>query len=216
LLSILSLVAAALLPLAANSQGFPFHRHHQHNTVETAAPAETGEASPYKYDAYLGFGYTSLNMVNGSRYGLMGAELAVTRYWGKHLGLVADGAVYEHPVSTPVVVGYTQSPTVDVVLFGPVFEAKFIGNTSIFARGLLGGEHVGGFNQSPNISFAGGAGVGMDYKLSNRLLLRAAGDDIASSFTLIGTPAVPNPGANGLSPNRTRSSRATFGVVYKF
>ncbi len=103
----------------------------------------------------------------------------------------------------------TQTPTVDVVLFGPVFEARFFGKSSIFGRALLGGEHTGGFNQSPSISFAGGAGIGMDYKLSQRLLLRAAGDDIASSFTLIN----PQP---GYSPNRTRSSRATFGIVYKF
>jgi len=205
LLSILAIVAAALLPLAANSQGFLYHLRHREKT-ETP---EVNEPSPYKYDAYVGFGYTSLNQVNGSRYGLMGAELAVTRYWGKHLGLFADGAAYVHPVSSPVVVGLTQSPTVDMVLFGPVFEAKLYGNFSLFGRGLLGGEHTGGFNQSPNISLAGGVGVGMDYKLSQRLLLRAAGDDIASSFTLI------NP-QSYYSPHRTRSSRATFGVVYKF
>jgi hypothetical protein len=196
--SILALLAAALLPLAAFSQVAPDHK------ASNAEGADT-----YKYDAYLGVGYTSLNMINGSRYGEIGAELAVTRYWGKHLGLVADGATYVHPVSSPEVVGLTQTPTVDTVLFGPVFEAKFFGKTSIFVRGLLGGEHVGGFNQTPNISLAGGAGAGMDYKLSNRLLLRAAGDDIASSFTLI------NP-QTGYSPNRTRSSRATFGIVYKF
>ena len=211
LLSILAIVAAALLPLAANSQGFfPFH-HHQHNTVETAAPAETEETSPFKYDAYIGYGYTSLNQVNGSRYGLEGAELAVTRYWGKHLGLIADGAAYLHPLESPVVTGLTISPTVDVVLFGPVFEAKFYGHTSLFGRGLLGAEHTGGTKQTPNISLAGGVGIGMDYQLGPRLFLRAAGDDIASSFSLINnTPQL------ALSPHRTRSSRATFGIVYKF
>ncbi len=193
------MVPAALLSLAATGQVAPAHK---------SANAERGENS-YKYDAYIGFGYTSLNQVNGSRYGLMGAELAVTRYWGKHLGLIADGATYMHPVSTPVVEGLTQSPTVDVVLFGPVFEAKFFGKTSIFGRGLLGAEHINGFNQAPSVSLAGGAGIGMDYKLGPRLSLRAAGDDIASSFTLIN----PLP---GYSPHRTRSSRATFGVVYRF
>jgi hypothetical protein len=51
----------------------------------------------------------------------------------------------------------------------------------------------------------------MDYKLGPHLALRAAGDDIASSFSLIG-----NNSQLALSPHRTRSSRATFGVVYKF
>jgi hypothetical protein len=51
----------------------------------------------------------------------------------------------------------------------------------------------------------------MDYKLSQHLSLRAAGDDIMSSFSLINnTPEL------AYSPHRTRSSRATFGVVYKF
>jgi hypothetical protein len=204
LLPILALVAAALLPLAANSESILFH-HHQREKNETP---EVNEPT-FKYDAYVGFGYTSLNQINGSRYGLEGAELAVTRYWGKHLGLFADGAAYMHPVSSPVVANDTQTPSVDVVLFGPVFEAKLYENLSLFGRGLLGGEHTGGFGQSPSVSLAGGVGVGMDYKLSRRLLLRAAGDDIASSFTLIN----PQP---GYSPNRTRSSRATFGIVYKF
>ena len=192
------MVAAALLPLAATGQVAPSHK---------SSNAEGSDT--YKYDAYVGGGYTSLNQVNGSRYGLIGAELAVTRYWGKHIGLIADGAAYMHPVSSPVVENSTVSPTVDVVLIGPVFEAKLYGNTSVFGRALLGAEHTGGFNQSPTISFAGGAGIGMDYKLSQHLLLRAAGDDIASSFTLIN----PQP---GYSPHRTRSSRATFGIVYKF
>ncbi len=63
LFSILAMLAAALLPLAATSQVFPIHK-------DKAAAAEG--ADTYKYDAYVGFGYTSLNQVNGSRYGLMG------------------------------------------------------------------------------------------------------------------------------------------------
>ncbi len=81
----------------------------------------------------------------------------------------------------------------------------------IFGRALLGGEHTGGTSQTPNISVAGGVGVGMDYKLSNRLFLRAAGDDIASSFSDIN-----NSPELAYSPHRTRSSRATVGIVYKF
>jgi hypothetical protein len=45
-----------------------------------------------------------------------------------------------------------------------------------------GGAHTGGESMPPNISFAGGMGLGLDYKLSPRFALRASGDDIASSF----------------------------------
>ena len=195
LLSILAMVPAALLSLAATSQVVPAHK---------SANAGEGESS-YKYEGYIGYGYTSINQVNGSRYGLQGAELSLTRDWGKHFGIIADGAYYKYPLKS----GNPGNPSVDALLFGPVFHAKFFGHTSIFGRAMLGGEHSGGEHQTPNISFAGGVGIGMDYKLSRRLLLRAAGDDIASSFTLIN----PQP---GYSPNRTRSSRATFGIVYKF
>jgi opacity protein-like surface antigen len=206
LFSILAMVSAALMPLAAVSQVAPIHK---------IAPAEGTETS-YKYEIYAGYGYTSLNQVNGSRYGLQGPELSVTRDFGKHIGIIADGAYYKYPLSRPVVLGLTNSPVVDSVLVGPVFHANIWGNYSGFVQVLLGGIHTGGYNQAPNVSFAGGVGGGMEYKVSQHLAIRAAGDDIASSFTVIGTPAVPDPAASGLSPHRTRSSRATFGVVYKF
>jgi hypothetical protein len=63
---------------------------------------------------------------------------------------------------------------------------------------------------TPNISFAGGAGGGLEYKLSPHFALRASGDDIASSFSVTGNTT----GAN--SPNMRRNSRGTIGVVYKF
>ena len=80
-------------------------------------------------------------------------------------------------------------------------------------------QHTGGVNAYPNISFAGGVGVGIDYKLSSHLSLRASGDDIASSFV---APVYPAGSGNACttnsncSPNEHRSSRAAFGVVYKF
>lgn len=205
------MVPAALMPLAAVSQV----EVGQVDRIHKIAPAE-GTESSYKYEIYAGYGYTSLNQVNGSRYGLQGPELSVTRNFGKHIGIIADGAYYKYPLSKPVVLGLTNAPVVDSVLLGPVFRANIWGKYSGFVQVLLGGIHTGGYNQSPNVSFAGGAGGGMEYKVSQHLAIRAAGDDIASSFTVIGTPSVPDPAASGLSPHRTRSSRATFGVVYKF
>jgi hypothetical protein len=185
------------MPLAATCQVTP---------ARGSRSADRGD-EPYKWEAFAGFGYTSLNQVNQSRSGLMGANLSITRDWGKYFGLTADGAYYKYAI----VSGNPGKPSVDAVLFGPVVHGQLFGKLSGFAHGLLGGEHTGGENQTPNISFAGGIGGGMEYKLGPRLSLRASGDDIASSFSLINnTPAL------GYSPHLHWNSRAAFGVVYRF
>jgi len=51
--------------------------------------------------------------------------------------------------------------------------------------------------------------VGLDYKLTDHLGLRAYGDDIGSSFTL-------TPYQLGDSPHRHFNARASVGVTYKF
>ena len=201
LLSFLAVVPAALMPLAAASQVAP---------VRGSRSASQGESS-YKYEVFAGYGYTSLNQVNQSRSGLQGVNLSVTRDWGKYFGITADGGYYRFPISHPIVVGSTLTPSVDTVLLGPVVRAEVWGKFSGFAHGLLGGEHTGGENQTPNISFAGGAGGGLEYKLGPRLSVRASGDEIASSFSLTG-----NSPALGYSPHRHWNSRASFGVVYRF
>ena len=197
LLSILAVIPAALMPLAAASQVVP---------ARGSRSASQGEAS-YKYEIFAGYGYTSLNQVNLSRSGLQGVNLSVTRDWGKYFGVTADGAYYKYPLTT----GNPGDPSVDAVLFGPVVRAELYGKVSGFAHGLLGGEHSGGERQTPNISFAGGAGGGLEYKLGPRLSLRASGDEIASSFSLIN-----NSKALGYSPHKHWNSRASFGVVYRF
>jgi hypothetical protein len=196
LVSILAVVAAALLPLAATSQIAP----------ERQKRPEQAE-SPYKWEAFAGYGYTSLNQVNQSRYGLQGVNLSLTRDWGRYFGITADGAYY----STPIATGNPGKPIVDVVLFGPVLHANLYGHVDGFFHVLLGGEHTGGESQTPNISFAGGAGGGLEYRLSQRFAVRASGDDIASAFSLIN-----NTKALAYSPHMRRNSRATFGVVYRF
>ena len=198
---ILAVVPAALLPLAATSQ---IARPHK------AATAEEGEPS-YKYEIFAGYGYTSLNQVNQSRSGLQGVNLSVTRDWGKYFGITAEGAFYKYPITTPVVEGTTLKPSVDSVLFGPVFHAPLYGHISGLVHVLLGGEHTAGASMTPNISFAGGAGGGLEYKLNKHFSLRATGDDIAASFSVTG-----NTQSLGYSPHVTRNSRATFGAVYKF
>lgn len=196
LLSILAVVPAVFMPLAATSQ------------IAPDRPARTEQAVPaYKWEAYAGYAYTSLNQVNQSRYGLQGVSLALTRDWGKYFGITAEGAAYTRPVSS----GNPGNPSVDTVLFGPVVHFNIFEHIDGFFHVLGGGEHSGGESQTPNISFAGGAGGGLDYKLSSHFAVRVYGDDIAQSFSLRG-----NTKALAYSPHVTRNPGASFGVVYKF
>jgi len=208
--SILAIVAASFMPLAATSQ--LIHARH------SEAPAEKPVAA-HKYEVFAGYGYTSMNQVNQSRYGLQGVNVSVTRDWGRFFGITADGAFYRYPLSTPAITNSTLTPTLDAVLLGPVLHANLFRRYDAFFRVLLGGEHIGGVNAYPDLSFAGGVGVGLDYKLTSHFSLRASGDDIASSFV---APVYPAGSGNactttsGCSPHMRRSSRASFGVVYKF
>ena len=189
------MVPAALMPLATIGQ------------VASAPESPSAERTEptYKNQVFAGFGYTSLNQVNQSRYGLEGVNLAYIRDFGQYFGLTADGVAYTRSVAA----GNPGDPKVDALLLGPVLHAPLFGKISGFVHVLLGVEHTGGENQRPNISFAGGMGGGLDYRLTQRFFLRASGDDIASSFT------VNNP-APGDSPHERWNSRATIGVVYKF
>lgn len=206
LLSILAMVPALFLPLAAHSQ------LNSDDTTDTTPAAQT--ASSYKYEVFAGWGYTSLNQVNQSRYGLQGVNLSVTRDWGKYFGVTADGAFYSAPLISSSD-GNPGSPSVDSVLMGPVFHGHLFGRYSGFFRVLLGGEHTGGENATPTISFAGGVGGGMEYQLSPRFSLRASGDDIASSFSANANSASCSTGAD-CSAHMRRNSRAAFGLVYRF
>jgi hypothetical protein len=102
---------------------------------------------------------------------------------------------------------------------GPVLHANLYGHLDGFFHVLLGGEHTGGESAYPKLSFAGGVGAGLEYKLNPHFALRASGDDIASSFV---APVYPAGSGNvctttsNCSPHERRSSRASFGLVYKF
>ena len=198
LLSILAMVPAALMPLAAASQTAP-------------ASGERAEAS-YKYEVYAGYAYTSLNQVNQSRYGLQGVDASVTRDFGKYFGITADGAFYKYPLNTG---GNSASnpgtPTVDLVLLGPVLHAPLYDRVSGFIDVLLGGEHTGGENMTPKVAFAGGFGGGLEYKMSRRISLRASGNRIGSEFSFTG-----NSTSLGNSPHKTWNANATVGAIYHF
>ena len=206
LFSILALFVAAFLPLTAFSK----HIHARHHET---APAEK-PASIHKYELALGYGYTSLNQVYQSRYGLQGVDASVTRDWGRFFGLTADGAYYKYPLrhATP---GNPGNPSVDALLFGPVLHAKLFGHVDVLAHALLGGEHTGGENATPNVSFAGGVGAGIDYNLSRHFSMRFLGDDIRSSFSANANSSSCGTGSN-CSAHAHGNSRAAFSIVYKF
>ncbi len=186
-------VAALVLPFAAHSQIAP----------ERSPSRAT--AQDYKYQAFVGGGYTSLNQVSQSNSGLLGVTVAVTRDWGKYFGITLDGGHYQWVASR----ANPQSASVNLYLAGPEFHAPLYEKLGIFVHGLIGAAHTGGVSIRPGESFAGGIGMGMDYKLGSRFGVRLYGDDIGSSFTL-------TPYQSGFSPHRRFNARASFGLTYKF
>ena len=193
LLSFLTTVMTFSMPVAATCQIAP----------DRVPNAPTGPV--YKYAAYVGWGYTSLNQVSQSRSGLQGVSYGLGRNFNDHIGVIVDGGHYQWNVSST----NAGNPTVDLFLAGPEFRANVYGKFDMFARGLIGGAHTGGLSIRPDVSVAGGLGIGVDYNKTARWAFRVYGDDIASSFTL--TPFQP-----GFSPHMRWNARAGVGVVYHF
>ena len=67
LLSILAVASALVVPMAAVGQ------------IAPEKPPKDVTGPVYKYEAYVGYGYTSLNQVSLSRSGLQGVSASVTR-----------------------------------------------------------------------------------------------------------------------------------------
>ena len=184
---------AVLMPLAAMSQ----------IVVEKEPTQPTGPV--YKYRVFAGWGYTSINQVSGSRSGLQGVDVSITRDWGRLFGLTAQGGHYAWTVTS----ANQYKASVDMFLAGPELHGNFYGPIDGFIHGLMGVVHTGDVAISPSASFAGGVGMGMDYKISPKMAIRLYGDDIASSFTVV--PYQP-----GYSPHRRWNAHAGFGLVYRF
>ena len=200
LFSILAVVSAAIMPIVAAGQVTP----------ASGSGSADQSTNTYKYQAFVGFGYTSLNQVNQSRYGLMGEKVAVNRDFGKHFAVTAIGSYYKYPTGKGGG-GNPGDPSVYSALAGPEFRANLYGRFDGMVHGLLGIEHTGGESMTPTISFAGGFGGGIIYNLSQRFALRASGDRVGASFSLRNnTPAL------GYSPHLHWNARGEFGVVYRF
>ena len=194
-LSCLAVVAASFLPLAAAAQ------------VAPDKPAKVSDEPVYKWHAYAGMGYTSLNHVNNSRHGLLGVTVAGTRDFGRYFGLTAEGSYFRWATSS----GNPGDPSVSQILAGPEVHFPLFEKWTAFGHGLIGGVHSGGESQLPNISFAGGGGGGIDYQITPRVSIRSWGDVIYQSFSLRGATA-----ANAYSTHMSHNPQAAVGVSYRF
>jgi hypothetical protein len=193
LLSVLAPIFACLIPSAARCQVAP----------ERTPTLPTGPV--YKNTGYLGWGYTSLNQVNGSRSGLQGIVGGYTRNFGDHFGVTAEYGNYPWDVTAQ----NAGNPSVSMLLVGPVVHANLYEKLSGFARGWGGYVHTGGVSIQPDYSFAGGVGLGLDYNRTPRWGFRFSGDIIGSAFTLV-------PYQTGFSTHTSWNARGGVGVLYHF
>jgi len=174
-----------------------------------AAPSPT-QAAPTKYEAYVGVAYSRLRQVPISFSGLVGGKASVARDFGKYFQLMGSGDYYR------IGTGHKSlpnpgNPSIYTFMVGPAVHATIYENLSGQFFAELGGEHTGGENMTPSISFAGGFGGGLAYSLGHNLGLQLTGDRVGASFSLPGnTPQL------AYSTNRTWNARVTFGAVYHF
>jgi hypothetical protein len=201
LLAMLAVISAVTFSVPASAQV----------DREPKGPTADNVDADLKWEAYAGLAYTSLNNVTRSRYGLIGVKAGVTRDFGRFFGLTAEGSYYKYAVFASAGNPNPGDPRLTSWLAGPVIHADIYGKFSGFIHGLVGVEHSGGESQIPDTSFAGGFGGGMEYKVNQRLSLRATGDDIGASFSPINnTPAL------GYSAHRSWNPQASLSVVYHF
>jgi hypothetical protein len=170
------------------------------------APPPPAAPGP-KYEAKVGYGYSTINQVNQSRYGLQGVEASVARYWGKHFAVVLLGDEYKWATSQ----GNPGKPSILSFLAGPQLRMNIFGPVDGFFRGTIGAEHTGGESETPNYSFAGGIGGGIDIAVNRRFAVRISGDRIGASFSEANNSSLLN-----YSPHRTWNTRASIGVLYRF
>jgi hypothetical protein len=196
---LLTIVAGALAGLLAPAA------HAQVTSTPEAPPPPA--AAPLKYEVSVGFGYSTINQLNQSRYGLQGIEASAARYWGRHFAMVLLGDEYKWATSK----GNPGNPSIVSILVGPQFRMNIVGPVDGFFRGTMGAEHTGGENMTPDFSFAGGIGGGIDIAVNRRFAVRISGDRIGASFSVANnSPSV------SYSPHLTWNTRASLGVIYRF
>ncbi len=194
----LGVAGVALTALPAASQVNP-----------EAAPGPQ-QAAPFKYEAFVGFAYSRLRQVPVSYSGLLGGKATVARDWGKYFQLMGSGDYYRIGTGHKGLPN-PGNPSIYTFLVGPALHATLYENLSGVFFGEVGGEHTGGEQMTPSISFAGGFGGGLAYSLNSKFAVQLTADRVAASFSLPN-----NSSQQAYSTNRTWNARATFGVLYRF
>lgn len=198
----LILAGAALMPLAATGQVAP---------EQDSGPGDQSTV-PLKYEVFAGYAYTSLNQVNLSRFGLSGGQLGLTRNWGRYFGLAGKVDYYRYGLDIKGGGVNPGDPSVYSFMVAPEIHGyNLIGKFGAVLFGELGGEHTGGEQMTPTISFSGGIGGGATYSINQHLGLRLVGDRIGESFSVSG-----NTPSQALSSHKTWDPRFAFGVTYRF
>jgi hypothetical protein len=192
-------VAAALAPLAAAGQVNP----------DAGKGSGQGETT-YKYEAYLGGAYSRFRQDTESYSGLVGGKASLARDWGKYFQLIASADYYRIGTGHPNIPS-PGNASMYTFMIGPGVHANLYGNLGGVVFAEVGGEHTGGEEMVPSISFAGGFGGGLTYSLLSNIAVQLTGDRVGASFSLPGANA-----QNGYSTHRTWNARATLGVVYRF
>jgi hypothetical protein len=166
--------------------------------------------APPRYEVFAGVAYTRFRQAPVSYSGLIGGKVTVARDWGKYFQLMGSGDYYKLGIGRGGIPN-KGNPSIYTFLVGPAIHATLYENLSGVIFGEIGGEHTGGENITPSISFAGGFGGGLAYSLSRNFAVQLTGDRVAASFSLPNnTPQLSN------STIRTWNARGTFGIVYRF
>jgi len=175
-----------------------------------AAPGPTPSGPAQKYEVFAGFAYSRFRQATVSYSGLMGGKVTLARDWGKYFQLMGAVDYYRIGTGHPGLQSYGD-PSVYSVLVGPAIHATLYENLSGSFFGELGGEHTGGMDMTPSISFAGGFGGSLIYNLGHNFAAQLTGDRVGASFSLPNnTPQLAN------STHRTWNARGAVGLVYHF
>jgi len=178
--------------------------------VNPEATLSGDQASPYKYEVYAGYAYTSLKQINLSRHPLQGGKIALTRDFGKYFMLTGSYDYLRVPLGSGGLKN-PGNPSIYSFLVSPGVHAEIYEKLGGRVWAEFGGEHTGGESMTPSVSFAGGFGVGMTYDLTRHWMVQVSGDRLQGSFSL-----TDNSAQLAYSTHRSWNTRASFGAAYRF
>ena len=148
-----------------------------------AAPGPA-QAAPYKYEAYVGVAYSRIRQVPVSYSGLMGGKGVTGPRLGKVFSTHGVGRTTTRWDSATATCRIPATRRSTPSWLGRQSTLRSMRTSADCFSRELGGEHTGGENMTPSISFAGGFGGGLAYSLSRNFGMQLTGDRVAASFPL--------------------------------